>query len=395
MYGFRKPYTALNFSAQSINGFSYKSSLVIAQSIGYLVSKWIGIRVVSTITIQKRAATILLLLVTAWLALLLFAITPSPYNIFFMFVNGLPLGMVWGLVFAYLEGRTFTDIMGAVLATSFIFASGFAKTVARLIESHFFIPTVWMPFAAGAFFIIPAFIAVLLLNQSPLPDSTDEVLKTLRKPMSKTDRKSFIQQYIKILIPLCIAYTLLTVIRDFCEDFSNDLWIETGYNNTAIFTQTATLISIFVLIVIGGFYIIKNNYAAFQLNQRIIAVGFTACVMATALYQLHYVTTYYWFIIATTGMYVSYVSYNCILFERMMAAYKVQGTVGFAMYVADAFGYMGTVIILIVKEAFRLKLSWQTFFEQLFYIGGTAGLLLILVASFQSKFIYQSQNNEQ
>ncbi|MFX5578854.1 DUF5690 family protein, partial [Acinetobacter baumannii] len=82
-------------------------------------------------------ATILLLLVTAWLALLLFAITPSPYNIFFMFVNGLPLGMVWCLVCAYLEGRTFTDIMGAVLATSFIFASGFAKTVARLIESHF------------------------------------------------------------------------------------------------------------------------------------------------------------------------------------------------------------------------------------------------------------------
>ncbi|MFX8554498.1 DUF5690 family protein, partial [Acinetobacter baumannii] len=75
--------------------------------------------------------TILFLLFAAWLTLFCFAVVPVPYNFIFMFLNGLPLGMIWGLVFSYLEGRTFTDLMGAILATSFIFASGFAKFVGK------------------------------------------------------------------------------------------------------------------------------------------------------------------------------------------------------------------------------------------------------------------------
>ena len=37
-------------------------------------------------------------------ALILFAITPRPWNAAFLFVNGLPLGMVFGPVLAFLEG---------------------------------------------------------------------------------------------------------------------------------------------------------------------------------------------------------------------------------------------------------------------------------------------------
>jgi len=69
----------------------------------------------------------LILIATAWIALFLFAITPPPYGMFFLFINGFALGFMWGIVFSYVEGRRTTDFIGSVLAISFIFAGGFTR----------------------------------------------------------------------------------------------------------------------------------------------------------------------------------------------------------------------------------------------------------------------------
>src|SRR3984893_488722 len=155
MYGFRKPYTAASYAGYSLFGISYKVVLVISQVIGYMISKFYGIRFIATMQPNRRAATIVKLIITAWASLLLFALVPAPYNFIFMFINGLPLGMVWGLVFGFLEGRKVTEIMGAILSTSFIFASGLAKTVGKWLMLSMGISEWWMPFAAGAIFLGP------------------------------------------------------------------------------------------------------------------------------------------------------------------------------------------------------------------------------------------------
>src|SRR6202000_2626577 len=86
-----------------------------------------------------RRKCIFVLVGIAWLALLFFAIVPAPYNIVFLFINGFPLGLIWGLVFGYLEGRKSTEFMAAVLSISLIFASGFIKTIARGLMGSFHI----------------------------------------------------------------------------------------------------------------------------------------------------------------------------------------------------------------------------------------------------------------
>ena len=68
---------------------------------------------------EKMATGIIKLIAIAWIALLFFAITPPPYNIFFLLLNGIPLGIIYGLVFSYLEGRKTTELLGAVLASLF------------------------------------------------------------------------------------------------------------------------------------------------------------------------------------------------------------------------------------------------------------------------------------
>jgi Family of unknown function (DUF5690) len=395
MYGFRKPFTAASYDGIHFFGISYKVVLVIAQVLGYMLSKFYGIRFIAGMDPAKRAGFIVRLILTAWISLLLFGLVPAPYNFIFMFINGLPLGMVWGLVFGFVEGRRTTELMGAVLATSFIFASGLAKTVGKGLMLYAHVSETWMPFVAGAVFVGPLLLSTWLLNQTPPPTPEDIAQRTIRLPMGKEQRKNFMRIFGVALVPVIIAYVMLTILRDFTEDFANELWTETGFSNSAdVFAGTSTIVSIFVLAVIGGFFLIRNNYKAFQLNNVIIIGGFILAAGATVAFHLHLISPVAWIITASAGLYLGYVPYNCFYFERMLAAYKVPGNVGFLIYVADAFGYLGTVVVLLVKEFVHIHYTWVDFFTGMFYLSAVAGILLVLWGSILFTKIYRKQNQE-
>ena len=94
MYAFRKPFTAGTYASDELWGIQYKVVLVVAQVLGYTVSKFLGIKVVSEVSPARRAVLLLALIGAAVVALLLFAVTPAPVNFVWLFANGLPLGMV-------------------------------------------------------------------------------------------------------------------------------------------------------------------------------------------------------------------------------------------------------------------------------------------------------------
>src|SRR5262249_27202358 len=96
-------------------GGSEKTALVTAQVLGSPLSKMIGSRVVAETTPARRATTILVLIALAEAALVLFAMAPSPLHVGCLFLNGLPLGMVFGMVLGFLEGRRMTEAMTAGL----------------------------------------------------------------------------------------------------------------------------------------------------------------------------------------------------------------------------------------------------------------------------------------
>jgi len=180
------------------------------------------------------------------------------------------------------------------------------------------------------------------------------------------------------MVPVVIAYAVFTIVRDFSEDFANELWTETGYqNNASIFAQTGTIISLFALAVVGGFFLIKDNYKAFRMSHYLIIAGVTMSAVITMLFNLHMVSPFTWMVTATAGMYLGYLPFNCLFFERMLSVYKIKGNIGFLMYIADAFGYLGTVIVLLVKEFIPIKYSWVNFFSFLFYSAVVVGILLV------------------
>lgn len=379
MYGFRKPYTVGLYTNWTFLGISYKVCLVIAQVLGYMISKFIGIRIIASIDPKFRIQGILICILTAWVALFLFAIIPAPYNIFCMFLNGLPLGMVFGLVFGFLEGRKTTEIMGAFLVSSFIFASGLAKSVGKWLLINIDIHDFWMPFIAGGVFLIPLLFALWLLKQTPIPSSSDVLVRSERIPMNLKEQKKFVTQFGWLLLPVVISYMLFTIVRDFSEDFANELWMETGYiADAGIFVRTSTWITIFVLIIIGSFFTIKSNFKAFVYSHILVILGLLLSLISTLLFYQQLLNPINWMILSTAGLYLAYLPFNCLYFERMISSYEIKGNVGFVMYIADAFGYLGTVIVLLVKEFISIQFSWVFFFSLLFIVAAIGGICLVL-----------------
>ena len=382
MYAFRKPFTAAGFSDIYFLKIDYKVWLVSAQLVGYMLSKFYGIRFIAGMQLNKRANTIIILIVFAWIMLFFFALTPSPYNIIFLLLNGFPLGMIWGLVFSYLEGRKTTEFMGAVLAVSFIFSSGVVKTIGKGLVLNHHVNEFWMPFYTGSFFLIPLFLFTWLLNHMPAPTAADIQLRSVRKPMTKQERKNFLALFLPGIIVIVTTYVLLTILRDFRDNFSNELYTELGYGNNAdIFTVTETPVSLIVLLSMSMLIFIKDNGRAFLLNHFIIISGYVIALAATLLFINKIINPVWWMILIGSGLYMSYVPFNALYFERMIATYKVQSNVGFIMYISDSFGYLGSVLVLFLKQFSGVHLSWTDFFIDAVFTVTAIGIAGTIVAA--------------
>lgn len=382
MYAFRKAFAAGTYPGQQFLHVDYKVWLVIAQIVGYTLSKFYGIRFIAEVKGAKRGLTILILVGISWLALLGFALVPAPYNIVFLFINGFPLGLIWGLVFGYLEGRRSTEFMAAVLSISLIFGSGFVKTIGQTLIHVYHVSEYNMPFLTGALFAIPLILFVFMLEMMPPQTTQDKALRTERLPMNAEERKHFIMRFLPGIILTLIIYVLLTIMRDIRDNFEVEIWNSLGIKDRTIYTKIDTKISIIVLIAMSLLILIRKNLKAFSLIHMMIIGGCILVGASTVMYSLKMIDPVTWMTIAGLGLYLGYVPYNAIFFERMIATFHYKSNVGFVMYVADSMGYLGSVSILLIKELGRPNISWGNFFKEgvmiVAIVGGICGILSLI-----------------
>jgi len=377
IFGYRKTFTVATFDGLTIAGYSYKTVLVISQMLGYLLAKFYGIKYISELQRTGRGKIILILTGIAWLSWLLFAIVPAPYNIAFLFINGFPLGMLWGVVFSYVEGRRSTDFIGAALAVSFIFASGFVKSVGALLMENFGISEFWMPFYAGLVFCLPLLLFVYLMEKIPQPDAEDISFRSQRVAMTADDRKKFIRDFLGGIIACVVIYCFATIFRDIRDNFSAEMWKEMGFfNQPAIFSKTETPITLIVLVMIGSMVLIKNNFTALKTAHYFILLGFLLAGVCTLLFKSALISPIAWMTLVGLGLYMVYIPFNAIFFDRLISTFKYASNVGFLIYIADAFGYVGSIGVLLSKEIFKIQLNWVTFFSSSVMMLSVIGVLL-------------------
>lgn len=404
MYMFRKPFTVGSFERAIGEGWDEKGTLIAAQVVGYMVSKFIGIRVVSEVSRIRRAWVILGLILLSHLALLLFAVVPPPYHVLCMFLNGLPLGIVFGLVLGCLEGRQSTEALAAGLCASFILAGGVAKTVGqRVIDItsgrwgwEVELAERWMPFLSGALFLIPIFFCVWMLHRIPPPSERDIDARSLREPMGRADRWRVLRMYSLGLGAIAGTYLLMSILRSFRDDFAPEILRGFG---ASVKAQAYANIDFFVMCLVtaanGSAVFIRDNLKALQFSFGVSMFGFATTLISVLWHwYVQPISPSVLMVAIGAGLYLPYVAVHTTVFERIIACTRDRANVGFLMYVADSVGYLGYVAVVLLKNQLIGVISEEMFanwFLLCSAIGAALSLGLIAVASFRFRALSVSE----
>ncbi len=378
IFSFRKPFTVATFEGLTFLEIDYKIWLISVQVLGYMISKIIGIKVIAEMSGEKRALGIFLMIAVAGLSLVGFAFVPAPYNIAFMFLNGLPLGMGWGFMLGYLEGRRVTEVLSAGLSVSFIFSSGFSKSIGKLVMESWGFSEFMMPLVVAGLFSVPLVGFVYLLDQLPPPSALDEQQRTKRQPMNAKERITFVKTFLGGLVLLILSYIFLTVYREFRDNYAAEIWKALGYGSSAnIFTLTETPVALCVMFCVSLVMAVKDNLKALIINHLMILTGFMLVGLSTFAFQQGFISPIWWIMLVGLGLYLGYVPFNSVLFDRLIATFQYVSNVGFLIYLADSFGYLGSISVLFYKNFGGLEVSWLDFFIRMSYIVSFAGSLLV------------------
>jgi Family of unknown function (DUF5690) len=348
-YAFRKPWTAATFADSTVWGVAEKSVLVIAQVLGYMLAKFMGIRAIAEMSPPKRPLAIVVLIALAQVSLVLFGIVPSPLHVACLFLNGLALGMVFGLILGFLEGRRHTEALTAGLCASFIVADGACKSAGAWLLG-WGLSERWMPAGAGLLFLGPACLFIWMLSKVPPPDLEDLEQRSERTPMDRADRAAMLRRHFVGIMAIVAAYLLVSIARGVRADFAPEIWKALGSPAApATFSTSEILVAFGVLIANGLSVLIVDNRRAFFAS---IGVGLAGCaLMIVALVGLKggWVGPFSFMVMLGLGLYLPYVAIHTTMFERLIAMTRERGNLGFLMYVADASGYLAYAALVLVR----------------------------------------------
>jgi Family of unknown function (DUF5690) len=372
---FRKPFTAASYTGVVAWGLDEKAALVTSQTLGYMASKVLGIRVIAEMPPERRAASILFLIGSAETTLLLFGLAPSPLHILCLFANGLSLGLVFGLVVGFLEGRRSTEALAAGLCASFILADGVAKSVGTWLLDRG-VGERWMPALAGLMFVPPLLVFVGMLSRVPPPNPRDVALRGERQVMDRRDRAALVRRHGFGLMMLVAAYFLVTIARSIRADFAPEVWRALGIDAApATFANSELLVALLVLAANGMSVLILDNRRAFFTAIGVALSGGLLMLASLVGLKQSWLGGFAFMVLLGTGLYLPYVAIHTTIFERLIAMTRDRGNLGFLMYVADSAGYLGYAALMIFKGFLPTGKSFMGFFTV------TCGIVAVLTCA--------------
>jgi hypothetical protein len=383
-YAFRKPFTVADFSgaAELPFGLDFKIALIIAQVLGYALAKFIGVKVISELRSSSRHLLLLGSIACAELALVGFGFSQgSSWSLLFLFLNGMPLGMLWGVVFSYVEGRRTTEILGSVLCASFILASGAVKSVGAYLLLNWDLSPYWMPATAGALFLPVLLLFASLLKELPPPSPADEAARTPRLPMDGKRRWDFFRRLWLGLSAIIVYYVCVVAYRDIRDNFAFEIWTALGYGDTpSVYTIAELPIVAVTLVALALTTLIPSNRRALQVYHGMILFSTLLIVGTTYAYTAGWLAGSYWMVLVGAGLFHGFVPLNAIYFDRLIAAFRYAAVAGFLIYLADSAGYAGSIAVLFYRNFGTAELDWLTFFVSMSTWVGIIGSVCVSIA---------------
>ena len=283
VYALRKPFTAATFDGMELFGMDYKIATSIIQIFGYMVSKFIGIKLISELKREGRLKFILVSILVAELSLVLFGCLPRPFNVLALFFNGLSLGCMWGVIFSFLEGRRVTDLLASLFGLSIAVSSGTAKSIGLFVVDTLHVSEFWMPALIGAV-ALPLLAGLgYILDHLPKPTAEDKALRVERVTLNKQQRWNLFRSFAPILTLLFFANLFLTVLQDVKEDFLVKIIdVNAAGLSPWVFAKVDGVVTLIILAIFATLAVMKSHIKVLSVLLTLVIAG--AITLSTVAY---------------------------------------------------------------------------------------------------------------
>lgn len=375
VYALRKPFTAATFDGLEFLGMDYKTATSIVQIAGYVLSKLLGIKLVSELQRRHRLPFLIGSVAMAELSLLAFGLVPVPWNIVALFFNGLSLGCMWGVIFSYLEGRRLSGVLASVMGMSIACSSALAKSAGLYLIRDLGVDPFWMPAIIGGVAFVLLVVLAFALNALPDPSAEDRAACAERVPMDGRQRRQIFLRFAPLLTMLFAANLFVTVVRDIKEDFLVNI-VDTSQLSAWAFSGVDAVVTAIILLLFLAVSLIRSHLNVLCTLLVLVLVSMFALVYVAWNYDWLALSPLAWLFVQSLGVYTAFLSFQTLFFERFVACYHIRGNVGFFIVTIDFIGYVGTVGVLVFKELFAGELDWLAFYNSMVVWLGLASCLL-------------------
>lgn len=381
VYALRKPYTAASFEGLTLFGTDYKVAVTTIQILGYVIAKFFGIKLISELKRENRFRFFVTSAIMAEVALIGFGVLSAPYNAAAMFFNGLSLGCMWGVIFSFIEGRKVTDMLASLLGVSMVFSSGIAKSFGLFAMNELNIDQFWMPAVIGGVALPLLVLMGYLLKRLPSPTQEDIELRNERVVLDSEGRKRLFLSFAPILTLLFIGNFMFLVLRDIKEDFLV-LILDMSNQSSWLFAQVDTIVTLAILALFSAFVFFRSNIKTLMCLMGIVILSCITMAYVSFNYKALDLQPVVWLFIESLCLYIAYLTFQTIFFDRFIACFRIKGNVGFFIAIIDFIGYMGTVTLLSTKEFLNFDMEWFDMFNHMaFSVGAVCTVLFTIVAT--------------
>jgi Family of unknown function (DUF5690) len=133
-----------------------------------------------------------------------------------------------------------------------------------------------------------------------------------------------------------------------------------------------------VMLLNGSAVFIRDNRRAFFTALSLGISGAALVLFAVIGLQYDIVSPFVFMVMHGLGLYLPYIAVHTTIFERLIAMTRDRGNIGYLLYLADAAGYLGYVVVLLARNFMIPTKSFLSFFVILSWIVAVACVLLLL-----------------
>jgi phosphonate degradation associated HDIG domain protein len=232
-----------------------------------------------------------------------------------------------------------------------------------------------MPMLVGLLFLPPFLLCVWMLSQLPPPTAADRTARVERATMDGASRLAFFKTLLLGLGLLLVARLLTTAFRDFRDNYGIELFGALGYHgDSTLFTRSEIPVAFGVMASLTLLNLIRSNRAGVVGAHVLMMTGLVLMALSNLLLDAGLLSGLGWMILVGLGSYMAYVPHDSVVFDRIIASTRVRGTAVFAIYLADAIGYTGSIGLPLVKDQFFPGVDRLAFFRAFTYIVSLGGI---------------------